>query len=190
MGSRTTPSCITTSPLAFRASSALKTTVSIVRWPRCSHTKRRWPRRTPKVMPLKLSSTVLPWFPSGCPPYARTRPRHVPHYGHDAGTRTRPLNGGGCPSEPRPSGGSRRLPGWRLEPPPGGDLGGGDIGASISLLPPGAPDQMFQGLGTGDPNVGIQQLLQMLAIGKAGVGGPGSSGIDPGNGPIGNSLGF
>ena len=69
-------------------------------------------------------------------------------------------------------------------------MGGGDIGASISLLPPGAPDQMFQGLGTGDPNVGIQQLLQMLAIGKAGVGGPGSSGIDPGNGPIGNSLGF
>ena len=72
----------------------------------------------------------------------------------------------------------------------GGGMGGGMNPGDPYGQPPGAPDQMFQGIGQGDPNMGLQQLLQMLAIGQMGAGGPGSSGMDPGGGQIGSTLGF
>lgn len=37
--------------------------------------------------------------------------------------------------------------------------------------PPGGPDQGFQGMGTGDPNMGMAPLLQLLALAQMGVGG-------------------
>jgi hypothetical protein len=46
-------------------------------------------------------------------------------------------------------------------------------------------------LGTGDPNMGIEQLLQMLALGKMGVGGApeaGSSGVDFSQGSPGQGI--
>ncbi len=44
----------------------------------------------------------------------------------------------------------------------------------------------LQGMGTGDPNMGLEQLIQMIAMSRAGVGGgvpPGGSGVpfDRGN---------
>ena len=86
-----------------------------------------------------------------------------------------------------------------LLPPMGGDDGDPEMGGSSLLQahagsmggdpygqPPGAPDTMFQSIGTDDPNMGLQQMLQRFALGQMGVGGPGSSssGIDVG--PFGN----
>ena len=66
----------------------------------------------------------------------------------------------------------------------------GSMGGDPYGQPPGAPDTMLQGIGTGDPKLGMQQMLQMFALGQMGVGGPGSSGADPGGGQIGSTLGF
>ena len=44
-------------------------------------------------------------------------------------------------------------------------LAGSGGGGDNYDQPPGAPDQMFQGLGTGDPNMRIQQKLQMFSLG-------------------------
>ncbi len=48
------------------------------------------------------------------------------------------------------------------------------------------------GVGTGDPSMGLDVMLQMLALANAGVGGgPGSSGLDPGPmGNVGQMLGY
>jgi hypothetical protein len=61
-------------------------------------------------------------------------------------------------------------------------------GLSQAGMPPGPydvnpfqPGQGFQGAGTGDPNMGFDQILQLLALGQMGVGGgprAGSSGVD------------
>lgn len=61
--------------------------------------------------------------------------------------------------------------------------GGGDQYA----VPPGGPDTAFDGIGQGDPNMGVENLLQLLALGQMGVGGVpggGPSGVD--TGPTGN----
>lgn len=79
-----------------------------------------------------------------------------------------------------------------------GDMGGSDLLKALACgmggdpygQPPSAPDQMSQGLGQGDPNMGIQQMLQMFALGQIGVGGPGGPGVDPGGGQIGSYFGF
>ncbi len=89
-----------------------------------------------------------------------------------------------------PFGGS--LPGDNPDGDP--DMGGSDLlkALSGSLAGPGMGDPYgvapmqpglgFEGMGTGDPNMGIEQLLQALALGKMGVGGgPGGSGMDPGS---------
>lgn len=92
-------------------------------------------------------------------------------------------------------------------PPPSPDGGMGDMGGSAllqALAGGGAPQggdpyavgpldaqNAFQGIGGGDPNMGQQQLLQMLALAQMGVGGgagPGSSGADPGGNNIGSSM--
>jgi hypothetical protein len=48
---------------------------------------------------------------------------------------------------------------------------------------PFQPGQGFQGMGTGDPNWGVEPMLQLLAISRMGVGG------GPGTGPSGLDLG-
>ena len=117
-----------------------------------------------------------------------------------------PFMSAGAPPSQGPPMGPDGFPVGGSMPPPGGDMGGsdllqalaggmggGDIGADISQLPPGAPDQMFQGIGQGDPSMGLQQMLQMLALGQMGVGGgpaSGGSGMDLGGGQIGSALGF
>jgi hypothetical protein len=109
----------------------------------------------------------------------------------------------GAPQDQGPPMGPDGFPVGGSMPPPCDDGSCGDMGGSDLLKalagnmggdpygqPPGAPDQMFQGIGTGDPNMGVNQLLSMLALGQMGVGGPGSSGADPGGGQIGSVLGF
>jgi hypothetical protein len=45
-------------------------------------------------------------------------------------------------------------------------------------LPPGGPDHVFDGESSEDPHMGLEQLLQMLALAQGGVGLPaGGSGI-------------
>jgi hypothetical protein len=67
-----------------------------------------------------------------------------------------------------------------------GSMAGGDPGDPYGVGPMQS-SQGFQGIGTGDPNMGIEQLLQMLALGQGGVGGaPGGGGgglVDPGMNP-------
>ncbi|MDR3635694.1 MAG: hypothetical protein P4L84_17965 [Isosphaeraceae bacterium] len=105
------------------------------------------------------------------------------------------LGGAGPPAAGGPQGppmGPDGFPiGGSLPPPDpsGGDeMGGssllqalaGAMGGDQYTQPPGAPDTMFQGIGQGDPNMGIEQLLSMLALGQMGVGGgpsPASSGV-------------
>ena len=114
----------------------------------------------------------------------------------------------GAPADQGPPMGPDGFPvGGSLPPPIDGDsqdMGGSDllqalagsaggVGGDPYGQPPGAPDQMFQGLGTGDPNMGIQQMLQMFALGQMGVGGPGAgtSGVDVGpSGNMGQMVGF
>lgn len=59
--------------------------------------------------------------------------------------------------------------------------GGGDPYGT----PPMGPDTAFEGIGQGDPQMGAEQLLQLLALGQLGVGGgppaAGSSGVDTGS---------
>jgi hypothetical protein len=59
-------------------------------------------------------------------------------------------------------------------------------GDPYGVAPP-QPGIGFQGIGTGDPNMGLEQMLQLLALGQQGVGGGpgvGASGLDVG--PFGN----
>ena len=46
---------------------------------------------------------------------------------------------------------------------------------------PGESQSVFDGVGTGDPNMGLQQLITLLMLAKAGVGGGpmSSAGLDP-----------
>jgi hypothetical protein len=108
-----------------------------------------------------------------------------------------PTMGGGQPQGPPvgpdgfPVGGSMPPMGDGDDPSMGGSdllqalqgsMGGGDPYG----VGPMDPSQGFQGIGTGDPNMGIEQLLQMLALGQGGVGGaPGGGGglVDPGMNP-------
>lgn len=74
-----------------------------------------------------------------------------------------------------------------------GSLGSGGGGDQYTL-PPGGPDTVFNGIGSGDPQMGAEQLLSMLALAKMGVGGgpaPGSlaAGIGP-QGIPGQTLGL
>ena len=87
-------------------------------------------------------------------------------------------------------------------PQPGADMGGSDLltalQASLSGGESGDPYDAgplghgsFQGMGPGDPSMGIEQLLQMLALGKMGVGGDpmaGSSGVDFSQGNPGQGI--
>lgn len=60
-----------------------------------------------------------------------------------------------------------------------GSIGGG--GMDPYGLPPGGPDNVLDGGGTGDPNMGMQQLMMLLALAKMGIGGappPGPSGVE------------
>lgn len=76
-----------------------------------------------------------------------------------------------------------------------GGMGGDPYGTA-----PGEPDQTFAGVGTGDPQMGLGELLALLALAKAGVGGgqeqmgvpPGGSGVDgyPPNPGVGLGLGM
>lgn len=85
------------------------------------------------------------------------------------------------------------------------DMGGSDLlkalvaAASTQGDPYGVgpmqPGQGFEGMGPSDPNLGIEQLLQLLALGKMGVGGnkpsaAGSSGLDVGPFDIGGTVGL
>jgi hypothetical protein len=67
-----------------------------------------------------------------------------------------------------------------------GSLSGGDPYG----VTPEQPGQGFQGIGTGDPSLGIEQLLQMLALGKQGVGGGPDSGLDPSQSSTGGAVGY
>jgi hypothetical protein len=59
---------------------------------------------------------------------------------------------------------------------------------------PFQPSQGFEGMGTGDPGMGQEQLMQMLALAQLGIGGgpgAGSSGVDVGPfGNLGQMVGF
>jgi hypothetical protein len=44
------------------------------------------------------------------------------------------------------------------------------------------------GVGMGDPNLGLEQMLQLLALGQMGVGG--NSGVTPDQGMPGQMMGF
>jgi hypothetical protein len=96
--------------------------------------------------------------------------------------------------------------------PPGGSPMGSDPGfdpaldgsalmksLNLSLSDPYAAGPQgygdLSGMGTGDPSMGLEQLLQLLALGQMGVGGspgsppPGSSGLMPDPGSAG-MMGF
>jgi hypothetical protein len=63
----------------------------------------------------------------------------------------------------------------------GGMEGMGGMGGDEYGTLPGESEHVFDSGGTGDPNMGLMQLLQMLALAKSGVGGgtpPGGSGVD------------
>jgi hypothetical protein len=65
-------------------------------------------------------------------------------------------------------------------------MGGG--ADPYSAGPMGAAD--LSGMGTADPNMGLEALLQLLALGQMGVGGsPGTSGLTPDPG-MGGMMGF
>lgn len=89
--------------------------------------------------------------------------------------------------------------GGSIVPPSDGDdddMGGSPLlkalaaglqGGDQYAVPPGGPDTAFEGIGQGDPNLGVENLLQLLALGQMGVGGVpggGQSGVD--TGPFGN----
>lgn len=92
-------------------------------------------------------------------------------------------------------------------PPPGPPMGGGGlpVGGSMPELDPNSNEDMggssllqalsqsiggydagpeghgeLEGMGTGDPNMGLEQLLQLIAMGNAGVGGTPETGVPPG----------
>ncbi len=91
-----------------------------------------------------------------------------------------------------------------------GSLGGGDEYATM----PGESDHVFDGAGTDDPGMGLDQIIQLLAMAQMGVGGgppepmmdpsmgmgmpqrprggvpPGGSGAPQGPSNIGSMLGF
>jgi hypothetical protein len=75
-----------------------------------------------------------------------------------------------------------------------GSLGGGGMQGDPYGVSPMQPGQGFQGIGTGDPSMGLEQMLQLLALGGQGVGGgpgAGSSGLDTGPfGNIGQMVGY
>jgi len=85
--------------------------------------------------------------------------------------------GGSLPEEGFDGGGSDLLAALA------GGLGGG--GSDPYAVAPGQSDQGFQGAGTGDPNMGLEQLLQLLALGQAGVGGGPQAGGIPSPGAMG-----
>lgn len=118
---------------------------------------------------------------------------------------------GGVPQSQGPPMGPDGFPVGGSMPPMGPDgddpdMGGSDLLAALSgamggsgpggnpndpyAVGPMDPLRAFQGIGQGDPNMGQQQMLQMLALAKMGVGGPGGSGADPGGGQIGSMLGM
>jgi hypothetical protein len=50
----------------------------------------------------------------------------------------------------------------------------------FNTIIPGEPDHVFDGLGTGDPQMGLGEMIKLLMLAKAGVGGgPTSSGLTP-----------
>lgn len=82
------------------------------------------------------------------------------------------------------------MPGPDADPEMGGSpllqamMGALQGGGDPYTQPPGGPDHVFDGMGQGDPHMGLDQLLSMLALGQMGVGGgpsPGSlaAGIGP-----------
>jgi hypothetical protein len=115
-----------------------------------------------------------------------------------------PLGAGGPP--PGPSLGPGGMPvGGSLPPMSDGDedddMGGSSLlkvlagsvgGGDPYNQPPFGPDQGFQGVGTGDPGMGLQQMFQALALSQMGVGGAGNPGADLGGppSPLGLMAGF
>lgn len=163
-------------------------------------------------MPPPMPGQGGPPDPFGGPPLGMAPGMPKPGQGMDP---MQAMNGGigadpgmlaGTPQDNGPPMGPDGFPVGGSMPPPcedggmcdmgGSDLlqalagGGGGVGGDPYGQPPGAPGQVFEGMGQGDPNMGLQQLLQMMALGQMGVGGPGSSGADPGGNQVGSSLGF
>ena len=96
--------------------------------------------------------------------------------------------GGMGPGGPPPMGGMP--PG--MDPMMGNMMGGGMPGMGMDpnmmmgsdpyATMPGEPDHALDGVGTGDPQMGLQQMIQLLMLAKAGVGGGSarsSSGLTP-----------
>lgn len=75
----------------------------------------------------------------------------------------------------------------------GGGPGGAPQGSDIYGQPPGGPDQVLSGIGTGSPQGGLEQILNLLALAQMGVQGAnaGQSGIDQSSyGQMGLGLGM
>lgn len=109
-----------------------------------------------------------------------------------------PLGGDGLPfggSMPTPSDPDSDLGDSPLLQALAGSLAGPNPSDPYGVTPTG-PGSAFEGIGAGDPNMGLEQLLSLLALGKMGVGGPGqgpgpgSSGVEPDPTDIGQMMGF
>lgn len=66
-----------------------------------------------------------------------------------------------------------------------GSMGGaGGMGMDPYAVGPMEPPNVFDGAGTGDPSGGMAQLIRLLMLAQAGMGGagmgPASSGMEPG----------
>lgn len=94
------------------------------------------------------------------------------------------------------------LPPGGIAPPQGTSAQGSPLLAALmasagGVDPYGVPPEMqgsvTDGIGTGDPNMGIQEILQLLAMAQMGVGGgvfPGQSGVDADYGNMGQAAGL
>lgn len=83
-----------------------------------------------------------------------------------------PLGAGGPPPSGPPFGAS-------LPTDPAGDMSGSPLLQALAASFGGGDQDPLAGAGTGDPNMGAMDLLQMLGLGQAGVGGPGGPGAPP-----------
>jgi hypothetical protein len=103
---------------------------------------------------------------------------------------------GGMMGGPPPMGGGPPPMGMGMDPmmgmmgpggmPPMGGTGPGmgsdpyGVPDPFNTIIPGEPDHVFDGLGTGDPQMGLGEMIKLLMLAKAGVGGgPTSSGLTP-----------